>query len=83
MIFRPYWNVPPSILRGEVLPAIARDPTYLNRNDMEIVSGQSDEAPPVAMSEESLAGLRQGRYRVRQRPGPEEFARPGEVRVPQ
>ncbi|MDH4065425.1 MAG: peptidoglycan-binding protein, partial [Acidobacteriota bacterium] len=23
VIFRPYWNVPPSILRGEVLPAIA------------------------------------------------------------
>ena len=50
LIFRPYWNVPPSILRGEILPAIARDPTYLDRNDMEIVSGQSDEATPVAMT---------------------------------
>lgn len=26
VIFRPYWNVPRSILRNEVLPAIKRDP---------------------------------------------------------
>jgi len=70
LIFRPYWNVPPSILRGEILPAIARDPTYLAHNDMEIVSGQSDEATLVEISDESLDGLRQGRYRVRQRSGP-------------
>jgi murein L,D-transpeptidase YcbB/YkuD len=70
VIFRPYWNVPRSILRGEVLPAIARDPIYLARNDMEIVAGESDEARRVAADEEGLAGLREGRYRVRQRPGP-------------
>lgn len=70
VIFRPYWNVPRSILRGEILPAIARDASYLARNDMEIVAGESDEAQPVAADEEGLAGLRAGRYRVRQRPGP-------------
>jgi murein L,D-transpeptidase YcbB/YkuD len=70
LIFRPYWNVPRSILRGEVLPAIARDAKYLERNDMEIVAGESDEARPIAAGEDGLAGLREGRYRVRQRPGP-------------
>ncbi|MGE0029379.1 MAG: murein L,D-transpeptidase [Vicinamibacterales bacterium] len=70
IIFRPYWNVPRSILRGEILPAIARDPQYLARNDMEIVAGESDDARRVAADEEGLAGLREGRYRVRQRPGP-------------
>ncbi|MCC7179697.1 MAG: L,D-transpeptidase family protein [Acidobacteria bacterium] len=70
IIFRPYWNVPRSILRGEVLPAMARDPKYLARNDMEIVAGESDEARRVAADEEGVAGLRDGRYRVRQRPGP-------------
>ncbi len=70
IIFRPYWNIPTSILRDETLPALLRDPGYLDRNDMEIVSGQGDNATPVALTERSLAGLRNGALRVRQRPGP-------------
>ncbi len=70
LIFRPYWNVPRSILRNEVLPAIARDPGYLARHDMEIVSGPGDDAKPVAQSPESLEGARAGALRIRQRPGP-------------
>ena len=37
VIFRPYWNVPDSIFRNEILPALRRDPDYLRRNDMEFV----------------------------------------------
>ena len=69
IIFRPYWNVPPSILRGEILPAMARDPWYLGRNDMEIVAGAGDDATPVAETEENVTRLGQGALRVRQRPG--------------
>jgi murein L,D-transpeptidase YcbB/YkuD len=71
IIFRPYWNVPTSILRHEILPALSRDPSYFERHDMEIVSGQGDDARPVALTERSLARLRAGRLRVRQRPGPQ------------
>lgn len=70
LIFRPYWNVPSSILRKEILPALARDRDYLRRQDMEIVSGPGDDARPVAMNEETMAGLRRGALRLRQRPGP-------------
>ncbi len=42
VIFRPYWYVPRSILRKELLPALARDPAYLQRNDMEIVPGPGE-----------------------------------------
>ncbi|PWT70173.1 MAG: murein L,D-transpeptidase [Bacteroidetes bacterium] len=35
IVFSPYWNVPPGIMRNEVLPAIKRDPGYLKRNNME------------------------------------------------
>lgn len=70
VIFRPYWNVPPSILRNEVLPEIRKDSTYLARNDMEIVQGMGDDARPVAPSPENLALLGRGQLRVRQRPGP-------------
>ena len=70
VIFRPYWNVPRSIARNEVLPAMRHDPQYLERNMMEIVRGEGDDARPVAASAESLAALAQGTLRVRQRPGP-------------
>ena len=31
VVFWPYWNVPPSILRGELVPKIAKDPAYLQK----------------------------------------------------
>jgi murein L,D-transpeptidase YcbB/YkuD len=71
VIFRPYWNIPPSILRNETLPALRRDPGYLARQNMEIVSGDGDNAPVVALTPDVLAQLGRGRLRVRQRPGPE------------
>jgi len=68
--FRPYWNVPRSILLHEVLPKLERDPEYLRREDMEIVRGAGDNLQALAVTTETLAGLRQGSLRVRQRPGP-------------
>jgi murein L,D-transpeptidase YcbB/YkuD len=38
VIFRPFWNVPPSIQRKELGPAIRRDPNYLKKHDYEAVS---------------------------------------------
>jgi len=71
VIFRPYWNVPPGILRSETLPELRKDaPAYLAKNDMEIVQGQGDDASPVAPTPENLALLSRGQLRVRQRPGP-------------
>lgn len=36
IVFSPYWNVPSSITRNEILPAIRRNGNYLSRNHMEI-----------------------------------------------
>jgi murein L,D-transpeptidase YcbB/YkuD len=57
--FNPYWNVPRSILEKEILPKLARNPDYLAQNEMETV-------PPGA----SMADLKAGKARLRQRPGP-------------
>jgi murein L,D-transpeptidase YcbB/YkuD len=57
--FNPYWNVPRSILDKEILPKLERNPGYLAQNAMETV--------PL---DASVAELRAGRARVRQRPGP-------------
>lgn len=35
VVFSPYWNVPPGILKNEVLPGIARNPNYLASHNME------------------------------------------------
>ena len=40
----PYWNVPPSIARNELLPKIKADPGYLAANDFELLSDWSDSA---------------------------------------
>jgi L,D-transpeptidase YcbB len=70
VIFRPYWNVPSSILRNESLPAIRRNPAYLTQQNLEIVRGQSDTAPVLAPTPENIAALGRGDVRLRQRPGP-------------
>ena len=70
LIFRPYWNVPRSIVRNELLPAVARDPGYLARHDMELVRGPGDDAEVVPQGPEGLSALQVGALRVRQRPGP-------------
>ena len=72
LIFRPYWNVPPSILRHETLPKVRKDPRWLTRNHFEIVANDAPDAPtrtypPTA---ENLALLAAGKLRVRQQPGP-------------
>jgi L,D-transpeptidase YcbB len=38
IIFRPYWEVPPSIQRAELVPKAARDRSYLARNGYEVVA---------------------------------------------
>src|SRR5579884_2901181 len=35
VVFRPYWNVTPSIAAKEIYPKLATDPNYLDENDME------------------------------------------------
>ena len=69
VIFRPYWNVPPSILRHEIVPKLIRDPGYLRQQNMEIV-GESG-STPIEPTPNAIAQLRAGTLRVRQRPGPQ------------
>jgi murein L,D-transpeptidase YcbB/YkuD len=71
VVFRPYWNVPLSIARGEVVPKIRRDPNYLVRSHFEIVRGDGDDAAIVPATPEALNQVAHGTLRIRQRPGPD------------
>jgi murein L,D-transpeptidase YcbB/YkuD len=35
IVFSPYWNIPESILKKEILPGIEKNPNYLEEHDME------------------------------------------------
>jgi murein L,D-transpeptidase YcbB/YkuD len=42
VVFRPYWEVPASIQRGEMVPNVARDYGYVERNGYELVSSSGN-----------------------------------------
>jgi len=70
VVFWPYWNVPPSILRGELIPKIAKDPAYLQKNNYEVVTYSGQLVTDGVVSDEVLAQMRAGKLMVRQKPGP-------------
>ena len=46
LVFNPYWNVPPSIVRKEILPAMNRNSNYLASHHME-VTGNAGGLPVI------------------------------------
>jgi L,D-transpeptidase YcbB len=65
--FKPYWNVPASIARKELVPHLKRDPALWAREGFEFIgAGRAD---PV-LTDEKLQAVFDGRLRIRQRPGP-------------
>lgn len=46
VVFSPYWNVPTSIIRNEILPGLKKDPDYIAHHDMEII-GRQDGLPVI------------------------------------
>lgn len=70
LTFRPYWNVPPGILRRSVLPRLKRDRNYLVTQNFEVVTNDGKLVTAGEVSEEMLAQLQAGKLMVRQKPGP-------------
>jgi L,D-transpeptidase YcbB len=67
IVFRPYWNVPPGILRRTVIPGIMKSSGYLIRERFEVTDSSGR---VVSANDDLVAGLRSGKYFVRQKPGP-------------
>ncbi len=65
--FSPYWNVPPSIARGEILPRLRSDPGYFARQGLEFVG--SDGRVVAGLSAANLDAVQRGQMRIRQKPG--------------
>jgi murein L,D-transpeptidase YcbB/YkuD len=69
VIFRPYWNVPSSIQRSEIVPAIQKDRDYIAKKGFEVVTPEGQVVASGAITDDVLAQLRSGKLQVRQKPG--------------
>ena len=67
--FMPYWNVPYSIIKNELLPKLIQNNHYLDKDNMELVSVNHGTETPTAFNRESMNLLKEGKLRIRQRPG--------------
>lgn len=50
IVFSPYWNIPQSIIKNEVLPGIQKNSNYLANHNMEWNNGQVRQKPGVRNS---------------------------------
>ncbi|MGF1611054.1 MAG: murein L,D-transpeptidase [Kiloniellales bacterium] len=67
----PYWNVPPSIARKELLPKIKQDVSYLAQQNMRVFSGWDGAASELDPTAINWAAVSAGSfpYKLRQDPG--------------
>jgi murein L,D-transpeptidase YcbB/YkuD len=69
VVFRPYWDVTPSIQRNEVVPHILKDPNYISKNNFEVVTPKGEVVTDNQVSPEVLEGIKSLHLMVRQKPG--------------
>ncbi|HEX7828328.1 MAG TPA: L,D-transpeptidase family protein [Thermoanaerobaculia bacterium] len=64
VVFRPYWNVPPSIQKTEIASKL--DSGYAARNNYEVVD---DNGRVQSINADTVSKVKKGSLRVRQKPG--------------
>lgn len=64
VVFNPTWTVPPTILREDVIPAILKDPNYLDQTNIKLYDRNGNVIPA---SDWNLSNAKS--YRYVQRPG--------------
>ncbi|KQO68593.1 amidase [Methylobacterium sp. Leaf465] len=74
--FNPFWTVPASIVKKDLIPKMQKDPTYLTENKIRIFAGEN-EISPASVNWNSDEGTR---YRYRQDSGAD-FNSMGIVRI--
>ncbi|WP_425280805.1 L,D-transpeptidase family protein [Lutibaculum baratangense] len=74
--FNPFWTVPKSIIRKDIIPQMQKDPEYLTNYRIRIYDGRGNEIDPKSVdwySDEAVA------YMLRQDPG--DFNSLGSIRI--
>jgi murein L,D-transpeptidase YcbB/YkuD len=70
IVFSPYWDVPISISKSEIIPKARKDIKYLEKSGYEIVKGDADNSPVLPNDKASLDLVAKEIARIRQVPGP-------------
>jgi murein L,D-transpeptidase YcbB/YkuD len=73
LVLSPFWQVPPSIAKREILPRLRQNPEYLATHNMKVLQGWGAETRDIDPQSIDWATItrRNFRYRLRQEPGPE------------
>lgn len=74
--FNPFWTVPVSIIRKDLIPKMQADPEYLTKNKIRIFDGKGQEVAPNLINWNTEEATR---YRFRQDPG--DFNSMGQVKI--
>jgi L,D-transpeptidase YcbB len=69
VVFRPYWEVTPSIQRNEIVPHILKDSNYIAKHNFEVVTPKGELVTDNLVSPEVLEGIKSFHLMVRQKPG--------------
>jgi len=66
VVFNPYWNVPYSITKNEIIPIAQRNPSYLSRRNFQVLWRGRRQVDPYEVDWERVDP---GKVRLRQSPG--------------
>jgi len=68
IMLNPYWNIPNSIIRNEIIPNIKKNSNYLENNNMEVLSGDEVINPSTINWDKYKGDVP---FMIRQKPGSE------------
>jgi len=66
VVLRPYWNVPPSIQRSEIVPSIQKARDYIAKKGFEVITHSGEVVTSGEITDDVLEQLRAGKLEVRQ-----------------
>lgn len=69
VVFGPYWNIPATIAKEEIMPQARGDDNYLSSNNFEIVEDWGPDAEVLEPTSDNLTKVEAGVLKVRQAPG--------------
>ena len=67
--FNPTWTIPPTILAKDILPAVKKDPGYLQKRDIRVIDNDDKVINPKSINWSKYTG-KNFPYQLRQDPGP-------------
>ncbi len=69
LVLNPWWDVPVSIVKDEMIPEMQKDENYLTKNHLQVYNRTGDKTKPSVVNWKNLADSL-SHYRLRQMPGP-------------